>query len=45
VSFGYDAEGGVTDIFIMRNPDKLAGLDEAAARAVRSSPASPEDPS
>jgi RNA polymerase sigma factor (sigma-70 family) len=44
VSFGYDAEGGVTDIFIMRNPDKLAGLDGAAACAVRSSPASPEDP-
>ena len=31
VSFGYDAEGAVTDIFIVRNPDKLAGLDDRAA--------------
>lgn len=28
VSFAYDEEGRATDIFIMRNPDKLAGLDE-----------------
>jgi RNA polymerase sigma factor (sigma-70 family) len=27
VSFAYDASGLVTDIFIMRNPDKLQGLD------------------
>ena len=28
VSFSYDFSGRVTDIFIMRNPDKLARLDE-----------------
>lgn len=28
VSFSYDPSGRVTDIFIMRNPDKLAHLDE-----------------
>ncbi|MHB0953825.1 MAG: RNA polymerase sigma factor SigJ [Allorhizobium sp.] len=26
VTFGYDEDGRATDIFIMRNPDKLAGL-------------------
>ncbi len=31
VSFGYDAEGAVADVFIVRNPDKLAGLHEGAA--------------
>lgn len=28
VSFSYDVSGRVTDIFIMRNPDKLAHLRE-----------------
>ncbi len=27
VTFGYDPDGGVTDIFIVRNPDKLALLE------------------
>jgi RNA polymerase sigma factor (sigma-70 family) len=31
LSFGYDADGGVSDIYVMRNPDKLARLAEAAA--------------
>ncbi|MBB4018631.1 RNA polymerase sigma-70 factor (ECF subfamily) [Chelatococcus caeni] len=26
VTFGFDAEGRTSDVFIMRNPDKLAGL-------------------
>ncbi|MBS7455575.1 RNA polymerase sigma factor SigJ [Coralloluteibacterium stylophorae] len=30
VSFGYDADGRLGDIFVMRNPDKLARLDPAA---------------
>jgi RNA polymerase sigma-70 factor (ECF subfamily) len=30
VTFGYDTDGRVTDIFIMRNPDKLAGLATSA---------------
>jgi len=30
VSFAYDAEGAVTDIYIMRNPDKLADLGVVA---------------
>ncbi|MDK1491525.1 RNA polymerase sigma factor SigJ [Sinorhizobium sp. 7-81] len=30
VSFGYDDKGRVSDIFIVRNPDKLAHLDETA---------------
>lgn len=29
VSFAYDADGRVTDIFVMRNPDKLARLHRA----------------
>ncbi|WP_331372946.1 RNA polymerase sigma factor SigJ [Sinorhizobium chiapasense] len=29
VSFGYDTDGRVTDIFIVRNPDKLTHLDDA----------------
>lgn len=29
VTFAYDSEDRVTDIFIVRNPDKLAGLGEA----------------
>ena len=28
VSFGFDRSDRVTHIFIVRNPDKLAGLDE-----------------
>jgi RNA polymerase sigma-70 factor (ECF subfamily) len=28
VSFSYDAEGRMTGIYVMRNPDKLARLDE-----------------
>lgn len=34
VTFGTDRTGAITDIFIMRNPDKLAGMksDEAANR-------------
>lgn len=30
VTFAYDEEGRATDIFIMRNPDKLAGLGTVA---------------
>jgi RNA polymerase sigma-70 factor (ECF subfamily) len=30
VSFAYDEAGRVTNIYIMRNPDKLAGLDGSA---------------
>jgi RNA polymerase sigma-70 factor (ECF subfamily) len=30
MSFGYDEAGQVTDIYVMRNPDKLARLTEAA---------------
>ncbi len=30
VSFAYDAEGAVTDIYIVRNPDKLADLGTVA---------------
>ncbi|HEV7318533.1 MAG TPA: RNA polymerase sigma factor SigJ [Ensifer sp.] len=30
VAFGYDGDGNVDDIFIMRNPDKLTHLGEAA---------------
>ncbi|WP_429128983.1 RNA polymerase sigma factor SigJ [Ensifer sp. 4252] len=30
VSFGYDGDGNVNDIFIVRNPDKLAHLGDAA---------------
>ncbi|MFA7413920.1 MAG: RNA polymerase sigma factor SigJ [Rhizobium sp.] len=30
VTFGYDEDGRATDIFIMRNPDKLAGLAGSA---------------
>ena len=30
VSFGFDRSGRVTDIFIMRNPDKLARLGDAS---------------
>lgn len=30
VSFGYDGDGNVSDIFIVRNPDKLAHLGDAA---------------
>jgi RNA polymerase sigma-70 factor (ECF subfamily) len=32
VSFAYDAQGKVTNIFAMRNPDKLARLDEVTKR-------------
>jgi RNA polymerase sigma-70 factor (ECF subfamily) len=31
VSFAYDAQGRVTNIFAVRNPDKLAGLDKMAS--------------
>jgi RNA polymerase sigma factor (sigma-70 family) len=31
VSFGYDDNGVATDVFIMRNPEKLARLEAAAA--------------
>ena len=31
VSFAYDDAGRATGIYIMRNPDKLAGLDRAEA--------------
>ena len=30
VSFGYDGDGNVSDIFIVRNPDKLTHLGDAA---------------
>ena len=30
LQFAYDADGGVSDIYVMRNPDKLARLAEAA---------------
>jgi RNA polymerase sigma factor (sigma-70 family) len=30
VTFGYDAQGRIDEIFIMRNPDKLARLDPVA---------------
>ena len=30
VAFGYDGDGNVDDIFIMRNPDKLTHFGEAA---------------
>jgi RNA polymerase sigma-70 factor (ECF subfamily) len=30
VSFAWDSSGRVTDIFVVRNPDKLAGLDDAS---------------
>lgn len=30
VSFAFDRSDRITDIFIMRNPDKLAGLDEVS---------------
>jgi RNA polymerase sigma factor (sigma-70 family) len=33
LSFTYDADGRATDIHVMRNPDKLARLSEAVARA------------
>ena len=33
VSFGYDADGRLTDIYIMRNPDKLARIDAAFSTA------------
>jgi RNA polymerase sigma factor (sigma-70 family) len=29
VTFAYDEQGGVTGIYIMRNPDKLSALDDA----------------
>jgi RNA polymerase sigma factor (sigma-70 family) len=29
VSFAYDEDGAVTDVYIMRNPDKLVGLSDA----------------
>jgi RNA polymerase sigma-70 factor (ECF subfamily) len=32
VSFAYDAQGRVTNIFAVRNPDKLARLDEVRAK-------------
>ena len=28
ISFAYDETGAATDIYIVRNPDKLAGLDD-----------------
>jgi RNA polymerase sigma factor (sigma-70 family) len=31
VTFGYDAEGRLADIYIVRNPDKLAGLEREQA--------------
>jgi RNA polymerase sigma-70 factor (ECF subfamily) len=31
VTFGYDERGDVTGIYLMRNPDKLGGLDDATA--------------
>jgi hypothetical protein len=33
LSFAYDDEGRVVDIYVMRNPDKLARLGEAAVRS------------
>jgi hypothetical protein len=30
MSFAYDESGRATDIYVMRNPDKLARLDAAA---------------
>jgi len=33
MSFAYDEDGRVTDIYVMRNPDKLARLTEAAVIA------------
>ncbi|MGD9844708.1 MAG: RNA polymerase sigma factor SigJ [Variibacter sp.] len=33
LSFAYDARGKVTNIFAMRNPDKLARLDEVAVKS------------
>jgi RNA polymerase sigma-70 factor (ECF subfamily) len=32
LSFAYDSEGKATDIFVMRNPDKLARLDAVAVQ-------------
>ena len=33
MSFAYDDDGRATDIYVMRNPDKLARLTEAALSA------------
>lgn len=39
VSFAYDAEGLVTDVYIMRNPDKLARLGAPATGDAATAPA------
>lgn len=41
VSFSYASSGRVTDIFIMRNPDKLAHLDKMKIHSLKS--AAPKD--
>ncbi|PYC37946.1 RNA polymerase subunit sigma-24, partial [Pseudomonas chlororaphis] len=33
-SFGYDEEGRVNRVFIVRNPDKLVGLGEGSGSLV-----------